>query len=142
MTRHRWLMAVLVLVVLSVGNLAWAQDQRQYVVVYVEFTPAQIQHGERVLQELAAVARKSPGFVSFTVLDEIARANRFALFEAVGQPGGLRELHERTEDAGAPPGAPAALGGPAGSATRHAHSLSPCLRILRDRTPREEDRPC
>ncbi len=86
MTRHRWLMAVLVLVVLSVGNLAWAQDQRQYVVVYVEFKPAQIQHGERVLQELAAVARKSPGFVSFTVLDEIERANRFALFELWASP--------------------------------------------------------
>jgi quinol monooxygenase YgiN len=86
MTRHRWLMTLLVLVVLSVGNLAWAQDQRQYVVVYVEFKPAQIQHGERVLQELAAVARKSPGFVNFTVLDEIARANRFALFELWASP--------------------------------------------------------
>lgn len=81
MARHRWLMTVVVLVVLSVGNLAWAQDQRQYVVVYVEFKPAQIQHGVRVLQELAAVARRSPGFVNFTVLDEIERANRFALFE-------------------------------------------------------------
>ena len=86
MTRHRWLMTLLVLVVLSVGNLAWAQDQRQYVVVYVEFKPAQIQHGERVLQELAAVARKSTGFVNFTVLDEIARANRFALFELWASP--------------------------------------------------------
>src|SRR6266850_6631454 len=86
MTRHRWLMTVLVLVVLSAGNLAWAQDQRQYVVVYVEFKPAQIQHGERALQELAAVARKSPGFVNFTVLDEIERANRFALFELWTSP--------------------------------------------------------
>ena len=81
MARHRWLMTVVVLVGISVGNLAWAQDQRQYVVVYVEFKPAQIQHGERVLQELAAVARRSPGFVNFTVLDEIERTNRFALFE-------------------------------------------------------------
>lgn len=84
MSRHRWLIVVFTVValsVLSVGGLAWAQDQRQYVVVYVEFKPAQVQHGERVLQELAAVARKSPGFVAFTVLDEIERANRFALFE-------------------------------------------------------------
>ena len=92
MTRHRWLMAVLVLVILSVGNLAWAQDQRQYVVVYVEFKPAQIQHGERVLQELAAVARKSPGFVNFTVLDEIARANRFALFELWTSPQAFEDF--------------------------------------------------
>ena len=84
MIRHRWLIAVFTLValsVLSVGGLAWAQDERQYVVVYVEFKPAQVQRGERVLQELAAVARKSPGFVTFTVLDEIERANRFTLFE-------------------------------------------------------------
>jgi quinol monooxygenase YgiN len=84
MIRHRWLIAVFTVValgVLSVGSLAWAQDQRQYVVVYVEFKPAQVQRGERVLQELAAVARKSPGFVNFTVLDEIERANRFTLFE-------------------------------------------------------------
>ena len=84
MIRHRWLIAVFTVValsVLSVGGFAWAQDQRQYVVVYVEFKPAQVQHGERVLQELAAVARKSPGFVNFTVLDEIERANRFTLFE-------------------------------------------------------------
>ena len=84
MIRHRWLISVFTVValgVLSVGALAWAQDQRQYVVVYVEFKPAQVQRGERVLQELAAVARKSPGFVNFTVLDEIARANRFTLFE-------------------------------------------------------------
>ena len=84
MIRHRWLIAVFTVIalsVLSVGGLAWAQDQRQYVVVYVEFKPAQVRHGERVLQELAAVARKSPGFVNFTVLDEIERANRFTLFE-------------------------------------------------------------
>ena len=84
MTRQRWLIAVFSVValsVLSVGGLAWAQDQRQYVVVYVEFKPAQVQRGEHVLQELAAVARRSPGFVSFTVLDEIERANRFSLFE-------------------------------------------------------------
>ena len=39
-----------------------------------------------MLQELAAVARKSPGFVNFTVLDEIERANRFALFELWASP--------------------------------------------------------
>ena len=84
MIRQRWLIslfAMIALSVLSVGGVAWAQDERQYVVVYVEFKPAQVQRGERVLQELAAVARKSPGFVNFTVLDEIERANRFTLFE-------------------------------------------------------------
>ena len=84
MIRHRWLISVFTVIalsVLSVGGVARAQDQRQYVVVYVEFKPAQVQRGERVLQELAAVARRSPGFVNFTVLDEIERANRFTLFE-------------------------------------------------------------
>jgi quinol monooxygenase YgiN len=81
MTRQLRLVVLVVLVALSVSGVAWAQDQRQYVVVYVEFKPAQIEHGKRVLQELAAVARRSPGSITFTVLDEIERANRFALFE-------------------------------------------------------------
>lgn len=81
MTKRAWLVMMLVLVATSVSSIAWAQDTRQFVVVYVEFKPAQVHHGERVLQELAALARKSPGSVNFTVLDEIARQNRFALFE-------------------------------------------------------------
>ena len=81
MTRLLRLVVLVVLVALSVSGVAWAQDQRQFVVVYVEFKPAQTEHGKRVLQELAAVARRSPGSITFTVLDEIERANRFALFE-------------------------------------------------------------
>jgi quinol monooxygenase YgiN len=81
MTKRAWMVTVLVLVAMSVASVAWAQDTRQYVVVYVEFKPAEVRHGERVLQELAALARRSPGSINFTVLDEIERQNRFALFE-------------------------------------------------------------
>src|SRR5262245_63231963 len=82
MARQLWLVMLLVLIVVSVGDLAWAQQQqRQFVVVYVEFQPAQVQDGKRLLQDLAETARRSPGSVRFTVLDEIERANRFGLFE-------------------------------------------------------------
>jgi hypothetical protein len=40
MSRTLWVVTLLVLAVTSVGPVAWAQDTRQYVVVYVEFKPA------------------------------------------------------------------------------------------------------
>jgi quinol monooxygenase YgiN len=78
----RWLVLLAVPLWLSLVGPAWAQqDQRQYVVVYVEFQPTQIRHGKALLDDLAARARRSPGSIDFTVLDEIDRANRFVLFE-------------------------------------------------------------
>jgi quinol monooxygenase YgiN len=82
MAARSWLVLLAVPLWLSFAGLAWAQqDQRQYVVVYVEFQPTQIHHGKDLLEDLQARALRSRGSINFTVLDEIDRANRFDLVE-------------------------------------------------------------
>jgi len=82
MAARTWLALLVVPLWLSFAGPAWAQqDQRQYVVVYVEFQPTQIHHGKDLLQDLQARALRSRGSINFTVLDEIERANRFVLIE-------------------------------------------------------------
>jgi quinol monooxygenase YgiN len=58
-----------------------AGAQLQYVVVYVEFKPADAKAGERVLDELASQALASVGVIRFDVLQQVDRRNFFALFE-------------------------------------------------------------
>src|SRR6266550_1653778 len=58
-----------------------AGAQLQYVVVYVEFKPADTKAGERVLDELASQALASVGVIRFDVLQQVDRRNFFALFE-------------------------------------------------------------
>ena len=58
-----------------------ARAQLQYVVVYVEFKPADAKAGERVLDELASQALASVGVIRFDVLQQVDRRNLFALFE-------------------------------------------------------------
>ncbi|HTF62521.1 MAG TPA: antibiotic biosynthesis monooxygenase [Edaphobacter sp.] len=58
-----------------------AGAQLQYVVVYVEFKPADAKAGERVLDELASQALASVGVIRFDVLHQVDRRNFFALFE-------------------------------------------------------------
>ena len=61
-------------------DMAQAQPQ-QFVVVYVEFKPADTKAGSEVLKELAAGAEDSSGVVRFDVLQQIDRTNFFAPFE-------------------------------------------------------------
>ena len=57
MAARTWLALLVVPLWLSFAGPAWAQqDQRQYVVVYVEFQPTQIHHGKDLLQDLQARA--------------------------------------------------------------------------------------
>src|SRR6266850_2261046 len=73
---------LLVAALSSVAGPAGAQsDQLQYVVVYVEFKPADAKAGERVLDDLASQALASVGVIRFDVLQQVDRRNFFALFE-------------------------------------------------------------
>ena len=66
----------------SFADPAEAQsDQLQYVVVYVEFKPADTKAGGRVLDDLASHALASVGVNRFDVLQQVDRPNFFALFE-------------------------------------------------------------
>ena len=73
---------LLVAALSSFASSAGAQsDQQQFVVIYVEFKPADINAGERVLDDLAAQALASAGVIRFDVLHQVGRRNFFALFE-------------------------------------------------------------
>jgi quinol monooxygenase YgiN len=66
----------------SFGITAVAQQEpQQFVVTYVEFKPADTKAGSEILKELARRAEDSPGVIRFDVVDQIDRANFFALFE-------------------------------------------------------------
>jgi quinol monooxygenase YgiN len=78
------LMSVFLLVAAlsSFAGQAGAQpDPEQFVVIYVEFKPADTKAGEQVLDELASHALASAGAIRFDVLHQVDRRNFFALFE-------------------------------------------------------------
>jgi quinol monooxygenase YgiN len=60
---------------------ARAADQKQFVVTYVEFLPANQDLGEALLEVLAALGRRQNGAISFTANQEIQRPNFFVLLE-------------------------------------------------------------
>jgi quinol monooxygenase YgiN len=73
---------LLVAALFSFAGPAGAQpDQEQFVVIYVEFKPADTKDGGRVLDDLASHALASPGVIRFDVLQQVDRRNFFALFE-------------------------------------------------------------
>jgi quinol monooxygenase YgiN len=72
---------LLVAALSSFAGPAGAQSDQQFVVVYVEFKPADAKAGERVLDELASQALASVGVIRFDVLQQVDRRNFFALFE-------------------------------------------------------------
>jgi len=73
---------LLLAVLSSFAGKAVAQPQeQQFVVVYVEFKPADTKAGGEVLEELASQALASAGVVRFDVLQQVDRPNFFALFE-------------------------------------------------------------
>jgi quinol monooxygenase YgiN len=73
---------LLLAALLNFAGTAMAQAQPpQFVVVYVEFKPADTKAGSQVLEELAARAENSSGVIRFDVLQQIERPNFFALFE-------------------------------------------------------------
>jgi len=78
------LMSVFLLVAAlsSFAGPAGAQpDPEQFVVIYVEFKPADANAGGRVLDDLASEALASAGVIRFDVLHQVDRRNFFALFE-------------------------------------------------------------
>ena len=64
-----------------VGTAVAQFEPQQFVVVYVEFKPANARAGGEVLQQLEARAEDSAGVIRFDVLQQIDRPNFFALFE-------------------------------------------------------------
>jgi quinol monooxygenase YgiN len=64
-----------------VGPAEAQTDQLQFVVIYVEFKPADSKAGGRVLDDLASQGLASAGVIRFDVLHQIDRRNFFALFE-------------------------------------------------------------
>src|SRR4051812_38214574 len=73
---------LIVSVLFSVVDTAVAQSEpQQFVVVYVEFKPADARAGGDVLQQLDVHARDSAGVIRFDVLQQNDRPNFFALFE-------------------------------------------------------------
>jgi quinol monooxygenase YgiN len=83
MSKMRWgLLFVLLAALCSLVGPAWAQpDEAQYVVIYVEFKPADTKAGSRVLDDLASHSLASAGVIRFDVLQQVDRSNFFALFE-------------------------------------------------------------
>ena len=81
-TKRLLFLFLLPAVLSSFDGRALAQSvQRQFVVTYVEFKPADANVGAQMLEELAANAKASSGVVNFDVLQQIDRPNFFALFE-------------------------------------------------------------
>src|SRR3989475_6428235 len=72
---------LLVATLSSFAGPAGAQSDQQFVVVYVEFKPADAKAGGRVLDDLASQALASVGVIRFDVLQQVDRRNFFALFE-------------------------------------------------------------
>jgi quinol monooxygenase YgiN len=83
MSRTRWgFVFLLVAALSSFAGPAGAQlDQLQYVVIYVEFKPADTKAGGRLLDDLASQGLASDGVIRFDVLRQVDRRNFFALFE-------------------------------------------------------------
>ena len=83
MSKTRWGFVVLLVAALSsfAGPAGAQPDPEQFVVIYVEFKPADTKDGGRVLDDLASHALASPGVIRFDVLQQVDRRNFFALFE-------------------------------------------------------------
>src|SRR5258705_5801285 len=73
---------LLVAALFSFARPAVAQlNQQQYVVIYVEFKPADTKAGGQLLDDLASQGLASAGVIRFDVLQQVDRPNFFALFE-------------------------------------------------------------
>jgi quinol monooxygenase YgiN len=80
---RRFSLALLALAAVAFITPIAAQNnsQQQYVVVYVEFLPTAAEKGGEKLNQLAALAQKSAGLVSFEVNQQIGRPNFYSLVE-------------------------------------------------------------
>lgn len=78
--RSLWLILALMPAVFA--SPAFAQtNPRQFVVVYVELLPGDTVKGAQKLEQLAALAQKSTGFIRFDVNQQLGRPNFFSLVE-------------------------------------------------------------
>jgi quinol monooxygenase YgiN len=81
MSAYRWFWSWLAFALVSLAIEASAQTPEQYVVIYVEFLPAEANHGKKLVDELARESLGSPGVINFSAVRETGRSNRFALVE-------------------------------------------------------------
>jgi quinol monooxygenase YgiN len=80
-----------------VGTAMAQAEPQQFVVVYVEFKPANARAGGDVLQQLDALAEDSAGVIRFDVLQQIDRPNFFALFEVWGNAQTFEDFQNSSE---------------------------------------------
>src|SRR6266404_7207759 len=90
---------LLIVAVLSslVGTAVAQSEPQQFVVVYVEFKPADARAGGDVLQQLDALAEDSAGVIRFDVLQQIDRPNFFALFEVWSNAQTFEDFQDSSE---------------------------------------------
>jgi len=82
MSGYRWFLPCLALALVCVAAESRAQSTpQQYVVIYVEFLPAEANHGKKLVDDLARHSLQSPGVINFSAVRETDRSNRFALIE-------------------------------------------------------------
>jgi quinol monooxygenase YgiN len=75
----RFLLSTLSLLLLSAGFTASAQEQRLYVVTYVDLTPNFADDGAKLLPKYAADCRKEKGIVRFEAFIDVGRKNHFTM---------------------------------------------------------------
>jgi quinol monooxygenase YgiN len=80
-----------------VGTAVAQSEPQQFVLVYVEFKPADARAGGDVLQQLDALAEDSAGVIRFDVLQQIDRPNFFALFEVWGNAQTFEDFQNSSE---------------------------------------------
>ena len=78
----RFLFAALASLLLLANVPASAQDQRLYVVTYVDLMPNFADDGSKLLQKYAADSRKEKGIVRFELFLDIGRKNHFTMVGA------------------------------------------------------------
>jgi quinol monooxygenase YgiN len=68
--------------IVAAAATAHAQDSGVYVVTYVDVMPSSVVSGTTLLKQYRDASRSEGGSMSFDVLQEIGRPNRFAIVEA------------------------------------------------------------
>ena len=81
MFQSRWFVSLLVPMLLGWTVASQAQGPEQHVVIYVEFQPAEANHGKKLVDDLARQSLESDGVINFSSLREAGRSSRFTLVE-------------------------------------------------------------
>jgi quinol monooxygenase YgiN len=81
MFANRSSLSLLLLALFSFAGESWAQATQQYVVVYVEFLPGEVNSGEKLVGDLALQSLTSNGVINFSAVQQADRPSKFALIE-------------------------------------------------------------